>query len=70
MPIKLTHETAPYIARSIVESGSFIAGPILGDAGMNAYIENGFYYCDKPSGAARSRNSNGRDRLPQRRQVV
>ncbi|MDR8032280.1 hypothetical protein [Burkholderia cenocepacia] len=47
MPIKLTHETAPYIARSIVESGSFIAGPILGDAGMNAYIDSGFYNRDQ-----------------------
>ncbi|EKS9808533.1 MULTISPECIES: hypothetical protein [Bacteria] len=46
MPIKLTHETAPYIARAIVESGSFIGGPILGDAGMNAYIDGGLYNRD------------------------
>ncbi|MEK6352129.1 hypothetical protein [Burkholderia sola] len=47
MPIKLTHETAPYIARDIVESGSFIGGPILGDAGMNAYIDGGLYNRDQ-----------------------
>ncbi|HDR9511708.1 hypothetical protein C5615_35900 [Burkholderia cepacia] len=47
MAIKLTHETTPYIARTIVESGTFVAGPILGDGGMNACIEGVAYNPDQ-----------------------
>ncbi|MBW5286534.1 hypothetical protein [Burkholderia gladioli] len=47
MSIKLTHETTPYVARAIIESGEFVAGPILGDGGMNACIEGVSYHPDQ-----------------------
>ena len=47
MTIKLTHETTPYVARSIIETGEFVAGPILGDGGMNACIDGVSYNPDQ-----------------------
>ncbi|MBN3761328.1 hypothetical protein [Burkholderia sp. Ac-20365] len=38
-PLVLIHETSPDIALSILRGRKFIAGPILGDAGINCYIE-------------------------------
>ena len=37
-PLILQHETHPATALAILRSRRFIAGPILGDAGLNAYI--------------------------------
>lgn len=47
MAIKLTHETGPEIVRRIVESGEIAAGPLLGDAGLNACIEGVAYNPDQ-----------------------
>lgn len=37
-PLILQHETDPACALSILRSCRFVAGPILGDAGLNAFI--------------------------------
>lgn len=37
-PIRLLHETSPWVALEVARTGRFKAGPILGDAGLNAVM--------------------------------
>lgn len=37
-PLLLQHETHPAIALKVLRTRRFVAGPILGDAGLNAFI--------------------------------
>lgn len=39
-PLRLLHETSPSVALKVARSGQFMAGPILGDAGLNAVMAN------------------------------
>lgn len=39
-PLRLLHETSPWVALQVARTGQFKAGPILGDAGLNAVMEN------------------------------